>query len=195
MAIVFLIMGELVGWIVCMIDSIFGLEFQFEFEFVRSTFTTSLFRLFYLSVPSIQYGFVVIIIKLCFKIIMYYVYPTHYESIRNGLNRCMRHCFHKENIEFTEMERCLFTKKLGIAQYTDTLSLTVFFAVVSIFFFRVKRQNDFTKLSDNEMISISGLCAIELTLEMFLTLFLIRSLAKNLRFMGLSLHTTLAELN
>lgn len=104
MVLVFLIIGEILAGIVYKIDSHFGLEFKYEFEFIRSIFTVSLFRIFYIINPSIQQGVLIMLVKIMYKILMYYVYPINYETIKNGLKKYLMRCLFKEKTaQFKEM--------------------------------------------------------------------------------------------
>ncbi|KAL4502113.1 hypothetical protein ABPG72_000348 [Tetrahymena utriculariae] len=192
---VFLILGEANAGIVYKIDSYFQLEYKYELEVIRSIFTVSLYHLFYLLLPSVKQGISIIIIKIVFKVIMYYIYPINYETVKNFLRRFMRCCNNKEKqAEFKEMQRRLFTKKLGILQFTDFLSLIIFYSVTAIFKINMNLINDYTRLTSAELKDISILCMIEFVTEILLSFLIINLLSKNNRFEGLTIKKILREI-
>ncbi|EAR86935.2 transmembrane protein, putative (macronuclear) [Tetrahymena thermophila SB210] len=192
---VFLVLGEVNAGIVYKIDSYFQLEYKYELEVVRSIFTVSLYHIFYLLLPSVKQGISIILIKIAFKVIMYYIYPINYETVKNFLRKFLRCCNNKEKqAEFKEMQRRLFTKKLGILQFTDFLSLIIFYAVTAIFKINMNLVNDYTNLTSTEFKAISILCMIEFVTEILLSYLIIYFLSKNNRFEGLTIKKILTEI-
>lgn len=94
MVVVYLIISEIMAGIIYKIDSFFMLEFKYELEFVRGLFSASLFRLFYLMLANQRYSLILPPIKIIFKIIFFYIYPTHYENIKNCLRKSVLIAFH-----------------------------------------------------------------------------------------------------
>jgi len=104
MAAAFLILGEILAGIVYKVDSYFHLEFKYELEFVRGVFTSYLFRVIYLIQPSFHKTLILPIIKMAFKIIIFYIYPTQYEMVKNCVRRILSRCLKdSKEAEFKEM--------------------------------------------------------------------------------------------
>lgn len=97
MSVVYLTISELLAGIIYKIDSFYNLEFKYELEFVRCVFTVSLFRLMYIMTCANQLflGIGILISKLLFKIVMYYLYPINYNTIKSFFRKYIIRCFSK----------------------------------------------------------------------------------------------------